>query len=79
MTSRFREIPSVNEVLRRREVTDLIATHSHESVVEIVRERLASVRRAVSEGGEPPGIETVAGRRGGPRRLQVEELAGNRH
>ena len=60
MTSRFREIPSVNEVLRRREVTDLIATHSHESVVEIVRERLASVRRAVSEGGEPPGIETVA-------------------
>ena len=60
MTSRFREIPSVNEVLRRREVAELIARHSHQSVVEIVRERLASARRAVSQGGEPPGIESVA-------------------
>ena len=60
MTSRFREIPSVNEVLRRPEVAELIARHSHQSVVEIVRERLASARRAVSQGGEPPGIESVA-------------------
>ena len=60
MTSRFREIPSVNEVLGRQEVNDLIARYSHESVVEIVREQLALARRIVSEGGEPPKVESVA-------------------
>ncbi len=60
MTSRFREIPSVNEVLGRQEVNDLIARYSHESVVEIVREQLALARRIVSEGGESPKVESVA-------------------
>ena len=60
MTSRFRDIPSVNEVLRRQEVTDLVGKYSHESIVEIVREELATARLNVAAGGEPPQVETVA-------------------
>ena len=60
MTSRFRDIPSVNEVLRCQEVTDLVGRYSHESIVQIVREELATARLNVAVGGEPPLVETVA-------------------
>lgn len=60
MTSRFREIPSVNQVLREPEVSELAGKHSHDSIVEIVREELAIARRAVAAGGGPPQIEDVA-------------------
>ena len=60
MASRFRDIPSVNEVLRRQEVTDLVGKYSHESIVEIVREELNTVRGIVAAGGEPPRLETLA-------------------
>ena len=58
MTSRFRAIPSVNEVLRH--VSVLIARHSRERVVELVREELAETRKAVAAGGDPSDAKTVA-------------------
>ena len=60
MTSRFREIPSVNETLRHRQVSNLVARYSHDSIVEMVRDELAAARRAVAEGEDPPRIETIA-------------------
>ena len=60
MTSRFREIPSVNQVLQQKEVSDLLSEYSHESIVEMIREELATARLNVSAGGEPPQVETVA-------------------
>ncbi len=60
MTSRFREIPAVNDVLRHQKVSDLIGRYSHESVVEIVREELSAVRGMVAAGSDPPKLAAVA-------------------
>ena len=60
MTSRFREIPAVNDVLRHQDISDLIEKRSHESVVEIVREELAAARSVVAAGGDPPALVAVA-------------------
>ena len=60
MTSRYREIPSVNQVLEHRRVSLLTRKYSHDSIVGLVREELASARRSVASGGDPPGMEVVA-------------------
>ena len=60
MTSRFREIPSVNQVLRQREVSDLISEYSHDSIVELVRDELAAARQSVASGGEPPSLDSIS-------------------
>ncbi len=60
MTSRFREIPSVNQVLQQREVSDLISEYSHNSIVELVRDELAAARQSVASGEEPPGLDSIS-------------------
>ena len=60
MTSRFREIPAVNDVLRHQSVSNLIEQRSREWVVELVREELAAARKAVAAGDDPPKLESVA-------------------
>ncbi len=60
MTSRFREIPAVNDVLRHQDISDLIEERSREWVVELVREELAAARKAVAAGDAPPRSESVA-------------------
>ncbi len=60
MTSRFREIPAVNDVLRHQEVSDLVGRYSRDSIVEIVREELDSARSLVAAGGAPPPLAAVA-------------------
>ena len=60
MTSRFREIPSVNQVLRQRKVSDLISEYSHDSIVELVRDELAAARQSVASGGEPPSLDSIS-------------------
>ena len=60
MTSRFREIPAVNDVLGHQDISDLINRHSRESVLEIVREELNAARGIVAAGGDPPRLEDVA-------------------
>ena len=60
MTSRFREIPAVNDVLRHQRISDLIEKRSREWVVELVREELAAARKAVAAGDDPPKLESVA-------------------
>ena len=60
MTSRFREIPSVNQVLQQSEVSDLIAEFSHDSIVELVRYELATARQSVASGEEPPSLDYIS-------------------
>jgi L-seryl-tRNA(Ser) seleniumtransferase len=60
MTSRFREIPSVNQVLQQTEVSDLISEYSHNSIVELVRDELAAARQSVASGGEPPSLDSIS-------------------
>ena len=60
MTSRFRDIPAVNDVLSHQDMSDLIDRYSHESVVEIVREELDAARSVVIAGGDPPPLATIA-------------------
>ena len=72
MTSRFREIPAVNDVLRHPDISGLVDERSHESVVEIVREELNEARATVIAGGHPSpaGRRRAVGRR--KSRRQVE-------
>ena len=60
MTSRFREIPSVNQVLQQREVSGLISEYSHDLIVELVRDELAAARQSVASGGEPPSLDSIS-------------------
>ena len=78
MTSRFREIPAVNDVLRHQRVSALIEKRSREWVVELVREELAAARKAVAAGDDPPRLEAVAQSVAQKRGVQVED-AGLRH
>ena len=60
MTSRFRELPSVNQVLQQQEVSDLISEYSHDSIVELVRDELAAVRQSVASGGNLRCLDSIS-------------------
>ena len=60
MTSRFREIPAVNDILRHKDIADLIEGRSREWVVDMVRDELSAARKAVAAGGDPPCLEAIA-------------------
>ena len=58
--SRFRAIPSVNDVLAQPEVKNLVERYSHEAVVDLVRDVLSVVRAEVMDGSDPPSAAEVA-------------------
>ena len=58
--SRFRAIPSVNDVLAQPEVAKLVERYSHEAVVDLVRDVLSVVRAEVIDGSAPPSAAEVA-------------------
>ena len=55
MVSKFRALPSVNDVLSHPLVAELVERYSHDAVVDVVREELEGARAAIRSGGEPPG------------------------
>ena len=59
MVSRFRELPSVNDVLSHPRIAELVERFSHDAVVDVVREELKGAREAIRSGGEPPAAETL--------------------
>ena len=61
MVSRFRELPSVNDVLSHPRIVELVERYSHDAVVEVVREELDGARDAIRSGGEPPDAEELTG------------------
>ncbi len=60
MTSRFRDIPAVNDVLGAPEVAELAERHSRAAVVDLVRRELAAARARVAAGGMPPTLSDAA-------------------
>ena len=52
MTSRLRSLPSIDAVLQQEPVQELVATYSHEAVVNIIRRHLDEIRNSLS-GGDP--------------------------
>ena len=59
MVSKFRTLPSVNEVVSHSAVAGLVERHSRAVVVEMARETLAGARNAIRAGGSAPGLEEV--------------------
>jgi L-seryl-tRNA(Ser) seleniumtransferase len=66
MVSRFRELPSVNDVLSHPQIAELVDRYSHDAVVDTVREELEGARDTIRSGGEPPSaaelLRSVASR-----------------
>ena len=54
MVSKYRALPSVNDVLSDPQIAQLIEKYSHEAIVDIVREELDGARSSIRSGSEPP-------------------------
>ncbi|MCE2456341.1 MAG: L-seryl-tRNA(Sec) selenium transferase [Dehalococcoidia bacterium] len=59
MVSKFRALPSVNDVLSDPRIAELVEKYSHEAIVDIVREELDGARSSISSGGEPPDADAL--------------------
>ena len=59
MVSRFRALPSVNDVLSDPRIGELVEKYSHDAIVDIVREELDGARSSIRSGGEPPDAEAL--------------------
>jgi L-seryl-tRNA(Ser) seleniumtransferase len=59
MTTGFRSIPPVNELLADKRVEQLVEVHSRDAVVDLIREQLDDVRAAISNGDAAPGIDDI--------------------
>ena len=59
MVSRYRALPSVNDVLSDPRVAELVEKYSHEAIVDIVREELDGARSSISSGGDPPDADAL--------------------
>ena len=61
MVSKFRALPSVNDVLSHPRITELVERYSHDAVVHIVREELDGAREVIRSGGDPPAVNELMG------------------
>jgi len=61
MTSSYRNIPSVTDILMYSEVDDLVRRHSHDSIVYLIREYLDEIRYSIAMGKPEPlsGVDLV--------------------
>ena len=59
MTTRFRELPSVDRVLSDERIRRLVEKNSRPAVVDLVREELEEARGVVKSGGPAPAIDEV--------------------
>ena len=60
MESRFRNLPSVNDVLDDDRVSRLVQEFSHEAVLALVRAEIDRARDGIRNGGPPPGADLLA-------------------
>jgi L-seryl-tRNA(Ser) seleniumtransferase len=56
----FRDLPSVDRVLAHERVRTLSAEYAGDTVVALVREELAGLRRALVRGERPPKLDAIA-------------------
>lgn len=61
MESRFRNLPSVNDVLDDDRVSRLVQEFSHEAVLGLVRAEIDRARDGIRNGGTPPSADVLAG------------------
>ena len=54
MVSRFRALPSVNDIIGHPSIVDLVERHSHDAIVDVVREELEGARSVIRSGGQAP-------------------------
>ncbi len=59
MTTRFRDLPSVSDVLSEGRVQALVEEYSHDAVLDIVRAELDGARQTVRDGGSTPTLEDL--------------------
>ena len=59
MTSRLRNLPSIDAVLQQEPVRQLVAAYSHEAVVTVVRRHLDGIRYSISNGDPVPDISQI--------------------
>ena len=60
MESRFRNLPSVNDVLDDDRVSRLVQEFSHEAVLGLVRDEIDRARDSIRNGGTPPSADLLA-------------------
>ena len=60
MESRFRNLPSVNDVLDDERVSRLVQEFSHEAVLRLVRVEIDRARDSIRNGDSPPGADLLA-------------------
>ena len=58
--SKFRQLPSVDQVLCDEHVSKLCEAFPRQTTVALIRRRLAEIRRSMSMGGKAPSFEDVA-------------------
>ena len=56
----FRNLPSVDRVMATGAVVALVASHSREWVVDLVREQLDQARQSIRQGGTAPAVDELA-------------------
>ena len=59
MTTRFRDLPSVDRVLSDQRVQRLVEQYSHHAILELVRRELEEARSAIRNGQKTPGLDEV--------------------
>ncbi|HEU65472.1 MAG TPA: L-seryl-tRNA(Sec) selenium transferase [Chloroflexi bacterium] len=57
--SKFRQLPSVGEVLCDDRVGELCEAFSRQIIVALIRRRLAEIRESISRGGEAPSLDEL--------------------
>lgn len=58
--SEFRQLPSVDEVLCDDRVSRLCGAFARQTIVALVRNRLADIRASIGTGGHAPSVEQIA-------------------
>ncbi len=59
MSTEFRDLPSVNEVLSDDRVRRLVSEYTHDAILELVRSEINVARKAIEDGGAAPGLDQL--------------------
>jgi len=59
MSTEFRDLPSVNEVLSDDRVRSLVSEYTHDAILELVRSEINVARKAIEDGGAAPGLDQL--------------------
>lgn len=61
MSTGFRDLPSVNDVLLDDRMQRLVDEYTHDAILELVRSEVDRARKAIEDGGAAPGLDLLIG------------------